>query len=46
VPPPQIMFIGIRGAGVQTQMKKLSECYHIPILDLKKNLLELLESEK
>jgi len=46
VPPPRILVSGVRGSGVHTQLKKLHEKYKIPILDFRKNLLALLESEK
>jgi len=33
--PPRIMFMGIRGVGLKTQLLKLNDKYRIPILTLK-----------
>jgi len=45
-PPPRIMFIGIRGCGVTTQLTKLNEKYKISFLELKKCFLKVLAQEK
>lgn len=46
VPPPRIMLMGARGAGVASQLKRLYEMYQIPLFELKKNFLSLLENER
>lgn len=33
--PPRIMFMGLRGVGLKTQLLKLNEKYRVPILSLK-----------
>ena len=38
--PPRIMFMGIRGVGLKTQLLKLNEKYRIPILAMKDTLLQ------
>ena len=40
------MFIGVRGSGLHTQLELLNEKYKIPILNLKEEILKLLEFEK
>lgn len=42
--PPRIMFMGLRGVGLKTQLLKLNEKYRIPILALKDTLLQQLQN--
>lgn len=44
--PPRVMFMGMRGVGLTSQLMKLTEKYKIPILNLKETLLQHLEGEK
>ena len=44
--PPRIMFMGLRGVGLKTQLLKLNEKYRIPILSMKDTLLQQLQNEK
>ncbi len=44
--PPRIMFMGLRGVGLKTQLLKLNEKYRIPILTLRQTMLQQLENEK
>lgn len=43
---PRIMFMGVRGVGLKTQLLKLNEKYRIPILTLKETLLQQLQNQK
>ena len=43
---PRIMFMGIRGVGLRSQLKKFNQIYKIPILNLKDSLVQNLENEK
>lgn len=38
VVPPRIMFMGVRGVGLKTQLLKFNEKYRIPILRFKETL--------
>ena len=40
------MFIGVRGVGLRTQLRKLNQIYKIPIINLKDTLIQQLENEK
>lgn len=44
--PPRIMFIGVRGVGLRTQLLKLNQKYKIPILNYKETLIQQLQNEK
>ncbi|CAD8103243.1 unnamed protein product [Paramecium sonneborni] len=46
IPQPRIMFIGVRGSGLHTQLKILNRLYKLPVLDLKDNLIQNLEINK
>ena len=45
-PEPKIMLVGMRGAGVSTQIQNLSKKYKISCLELKNQFLALMEAEK
>jgi len=46
IPPPRILFLGVRGAGLHTQLKLLNEKYKISIFDLKDEFLKQLSLNK
>ena len=45
-PYPHIMFIGVRGSGVTTQLQKLSTKYDIPVTIIKSVMMERIQEEK
>lgn len=46
IPAPRVMLLGVRGSGVKTQLERLHQRYKLPILDLKRNLLDLVWNER
>ena len=46
VPPPHIMFIGIRGSGTTTLVNRLSKEYAIPMINLKDRMLPRILEER
>lgn len=44
--PPRILFMGVRGVGLRTELIKINNRYKIPILHLRDTLLSHLENEK
>lgn len=45
-PPPRIMIVGNKGAGVSTQIRMLAEKYKLNELNLKEEYLKKLKEEK
>lgn len=45
-PPPRIMFFGVRGSGLKTQLKLLNEKYKISVYELKEELIAQLNENK
>lgn len=39
VVPPRVMFMGVRGVGLKTELMKINHKYKIPILQLKDTFL-------
>ena len=46
MPPPRVMFIGVRGSGLHTQLKKLNEKYKISVFNFKEEFVKQLKEEK
>jgi YHS domain-containing protein len=45
-PPPKVMLMGLKGAGISTQVEKLSKKYKIGSLNLKEKFITLMNEEK
>ena len=46
IPPPHVMLIGVRGAGVKTQIGVLSEKYQLPVRNLRDEFVESVQQTK
>jgi hypothetical protein len=46
VTPPRIMFTGIRGSGLNSQLLKINEKFNIPIFKMRENFVQRIREEK